>query len=312
MLQSAPPISWTRTFPVEAAFMYAASPVLSFIEEHINTALLITWALRIAGVVTVWIAVWILVRYLSRWIVRFDQSNDHFDISRRDLRTIDRLLDYVVIVIGIIITLAIMGWTNLLVSALTAAGVFTIIVGFAVKDVAANFISGIFILIDRPFVPGDFIELTEFSGTVQNVSLRTTTLITLDGPVVFIPNSKVAMEPTINYSMAKDRRINFTVSIAQENDISQAIQIITGVLQAQAGVLSDRTQLALVSDLREYAVDISVTCYAKTDDFLTQASQVRQQVMAALKDNSVELAVPVRKNLYPATHFSEARDTTAD
>jgi small conductance mechanosensitive channel len=285
---------------MEAAFMYATSPLLSFIEEHIDTALLITWALRMAGVIIVWIAVWILVRHLSRWIVRFDEKNDHIAISRRDLKTIDRLLDYGIIIIGIIITLAIMGWTNLLVSALTAAGVFSIIVGFAVKDVAANFISGVFILIDQPFAPGDFIGLADLTGTVQDVSLRTTTLLTLDGPVVFIPNSKVAMEPTINYSMAKDRRINFTVSIAQENDIGQAIHVINGVLQSEAGVLSDRTQLALVSDLREYAVDISVTCYANTDDFLTLASQVRQQVMAALKDNGVELAVPVRKNLYPA------------
>jgi small conductance mechanosensitive channel len=291
--------------------MYATSPVLSWIGERIDTALLIEWALRIAGVILVWIVVWILVHHLSRWIARFDERNEHFDISRRDLKTIDRLLDYVVIVIAIIITLAIMGWTNLLVSALTAAGVFTIIVGFAVKDVAANFISGIFILIDQPFAPGDFIELAEFSGTVQNVSLRTTTLTTIDGPLVFIPNNKVAMEPTINYSMAHDHRIYFTVSIAQGNDVSQAIQIITGVLQAQAGVLGERTQLVLVSDVREYAIDISVTCYAKADDFVTLASQVRQQVMAALKDNGVELAVPVRKNLFPAMQFSEAQDATA-
>jgi len=292
--------------------MYAPSPLFAFIAEQIDAALIARWALRIVGVIIVWIAVWILVRYLTNWIKRLDERNEHFDISRRDLRTIDRLLDYVVIVIGIIITLAIMGWTNLLLSALTADGVFTIMVGFAVKDVASNFISGIFILIDQPFVPGDFTELANFSGTVQNVSLRTTILTTVDGPVVFIPNSKVAMEPTINYSLAQDRRINFSVSIAHNNDVSQAMQIITDVLKKQEGVLAERTQLVLVSKLREYAVDISVTCYAKTDDFVVLASDVQQQVMTALKENDVELAVPVRKNLYPTWQFPQAQDAAAD
>lgn len=292
--------------------MYATFPQLAFIEEKIDTALLLEWALRIGAVIIVWIVVWLMVRYLTRWIARLDEQSEHIDINRRDLKTIDRLLDYVVIVIGIIITLAILGWTKLLVSALTAAGVFSIMVGFAVKDVASNFISGIFILIDQPFVPGDFIELADFSGTVQNISLRTTTLTTLDGPLVFIPNSKVAMEPTINYSLAKDRRINFSVSIAHDNDVSQAMQVITDVIKRQEGVLAERTQLVLVSNLREYAVDISVTCYANTDNFVMLASSVRQQVVTTLKENGVELAVPVRKNLYPTLPLPQAQDTITE
>jgi small conductance mechanosensitive channel len=192
-----------------------------------------------------------------------------------------------------------MGWTNLLISALTAAGVFTIIIGFAVKDVAANFISGIFILIDQPFAPGDFIQVSDFSGTVKNVSLRTTILVTLDGPLVYIPNSVVAVEPMTNYSLAQDRRVNFIVSIANDAEVGQALKIINRVLEEEPRLLPERPQVVLVSDVREYAIDISVTAYTSSDALLAVTSELQQQVLAALHANQIELAVPVRKNVYP-------------
>lgn len=280
--------------------MHLSAPLLSIFDE-ISTANTIKWATRIIAVIIVWIIVAILVRYLTRWLQDLGKHTKRYDIDSRDLKTMDRLLDYVVVFFGIIATLGIMGWTNLLISTLTAAGVFTIIIGFAVKDVAANFISGIFILIDQPFAPGDFIQIGEHSGTVEDISLRTTTLITVDGPVLFIPNSIVAVEPTTNYNLAKDRRISFTVSIANDTDVAQALEITKRVLKDENELLHERTQLVLVSDVREYAVDILVACYAPKDTFVTLTSDLQQQVLNALQVNHVDLAVPVRKHVYPDT-----------
>ncbi len=287
--------------------MHFSPPLLSIWDE-VNTDFAVRWAVRIIAIIIVWIIVAILVRYLSRWIQHLGERTRRFEIGARDLRTIDRLLDYLIVFVGVIATLSILGWTNLLISTLTAAGVFTIIVGFAVKDVAANFISGIFILIDQPFAPGDFIEVGGHSGTVEDISLRTTTLVTLDGPVIYIPNSVVALEPTTNYSLAEDRRINFILSIANDADLGQAIGIIQQVLKDEEGLLAERTQLVVVSDVREYAVDISIVCHAPVDTFFTLTSDLKQQVLAALQQNHIELAVPVRKNLYPdfPTEFLQA------
>jgi small conductance mechanosensitive channel len=253
------------------------------------------WAPRIIGLILVWTLVYIIVRYLSHWIENFDEHIKQLDFDRRDIKTIDRILDYITILIGGIVSLAILGWTSLLYSALTAAGVFSIIIGFALKDVAANFISGIFILLDRPFVPGDFIKTGDYSGTVQNVSLRSTTIVTLDGPVVFIPNSVLAVQPTTNYTVAQDRRINFNLSIANEADIGQALEIIRRVLADTEGLLAEKTQLVLVNEVREYAVDIQVICYAPPDTFINLGSDLKQQVIKVLQEDGVELAVPTRK-----------------
>jgi small conductance mechanosensitive channel len=255
------------------------------------------WASRIVGWVVVWVFVWVLVKHLSRWITRLDEHVETFDVDPRDMKTLDRLLDYVVVLLGGIVSLSILGWTSLLYSALTAAGVFSVILGFAVKDVAANFVSGIFLLIDQPFAPGDYIKVGDHAGTVEDISLRTTTLVTLDGPVVHIPNSILAVQPTINYSVAEARRINFTVSIANDANTQQALKTIKRVLAEEEGLLADRAQSVLVQAVREYAVDIDVTCYAPQDTFLMLASDLRRRSVNALQRASIDLAVPVRKNV---------------
>ncbi len=207
------------------------------------------------------------------------------------------MLDYLIILGGIIVSLAIMGWTSLLYSALTAAGLFSVIIGLAVKDVASNLIAGIFLLIDQPFAPGDYIEVDGYEGTVETISLRTTTLVTLDGPVIHIPNSLLAVQPTKNYSIARVRRINFVMPIANDADVSRALEIIRGVLDAEERLVADKPPTVLVKDVREYAVDVNVTCYAPSAVWLQTASDLKQRVMAELQAAGVELAVPVRKNV---------------
>jgi small conductance mechanosensitive channel len=277
--------------------MHLAPPLLSILDELGIDSSLAAWIARIAGLVFVWGMVWVLVRYLSRWIRRLDEQSEHFDISARDLKTVDRVLDYITVLAGIIVSLAILGWTSLLYSALTAAGLFSVIMGLAVKDVAANLVSGIFILIDRPFAPGDYIEVGGQSGTVQGVTLRATTLVTVDGPVVHIPNSVVAVQPTINYSVAEARAIKFTISIANDADVKLALKTIKQVIEDEQGVLDDRTQLVLVDDVREYAVDIKVLCYAPTDTWMALGSDLQQRSMTALQEKGIEMAVPMRKHI---------------
>jgi small-conductance mechanosensitive channel len=117
--------------------------------------------------------------------------------------------------------------------------------------------------------------------------------------MVFIPNSVVAVKPTTNYTLAQDRRINFAVAIAHDADVGNAINTIKRVLDAQEGLLAHRTQLVLVSDLRDYALDISVTCYAPKETFFELESELKRRVLAALKEVGIELALPVTKHLYP-------------
>ena len=127
---------------------------------------------RAAAIVATWLAVWYLVRHLGRWVDRLYAEMRGQPIDRRELRSLDALGDGILITIGVIITLAILELTPLLMSMLTAAGITGVIIGFAVKDVAANLIAGFFLLIDHPFSLGDFVAAGNVQGTVEQISLR--------------------------------------------------------------------------------------------------------------------------------------------
>ncbi|HIC93652.1 MAG TPA: mechanosensitive ion channel [Anaerolineae bacterium] len=158
---------------------------------------------RALAVAATWLAVYILVRYLSRWLERLNKAAKGYGIDSGELKLLDMILDYAIIAAGVVVTLSILDLTSLLYSALTAAGVATVMIGFAVKDVAANFVSGLFILLDRPFVVGDRIKVKEHMGRVERISLRSTRIITSEGEVVTIPNSLLATNPIVNYSVGQ-------------------------------------------------------------------------------------------------------------
>jgi small conductance mechanosensitive channel len=254
---------------------------------------------RIVALAMTWVIVWILVRYLSHWIEALDEKVDGIDIDPRDLRTLDRLLDYVIILVGVIASLAILNITSLLYSALTAAGIVSVMIGFAVQDIAANFISGIFLLIDRPFVVGDVIQIKSYSGTVNKISLRSTEIITFDGPVVTIPNNTLAVEPTTNFTLSQDRRILFIVSVLPSSDLNQVIKTIQDVLEAEGRLIKDRAPSITVGEIRDYAVDLQVAAYTDKDDLYATQSDLQKEIVTAFASQGIELAVPLRMNVNP-------------
>jgi small conductance mechanosensitive channel len=171
-------------------------------------------------------------------------------------------------------------------------------VGFAVKDVAANFISGIFILIDQPFVVGDAIEISDYTGAVTEISLRSTEIATWDGPVVTIPNSTMATTPVVNYSVNPTRRVDVTFSIAYEEDVDNALDAVRTVIEAEARRDQDKGVTVYVSDVREYAIDIRAFFHVPNDEWFSVFMDIRPKILAEFRQRGVELAVPVHKNVY--------------
>ncbi len=133
----------------------------------------IDWAdISARGVVIVitWLLVWLLVRYVGRWLTRFFDRVADQTADRTGLQVMRSLFNAAIIAVGVLITLAVLGLTSMVASMLTAAGVAGIIIGFAVKDVAANFISGMLLLADRPFSLGDVVSAGNVQGTVEKIA----------------------------------------------------------------------------------------------------------------------------------------------
>ena len=253
-----------------------------------------TW--RILGLVVTWVVVWFLVRYLSRVLERLDERIKGIDIDTREMKTLDKLLDYLVITIGILVTIAILNLKDVLYSILGAAGIATIVIGFAIRDVAANFISGIFILLDQPFVRGDSVQIGDFSGTVQRISLRSTEIVTFGGPVVSMPNSMAATTPIVNYSINEERRVNLTVAISQETDLRAAIETLRQLAEGEERRISEKDIFLYVSDVSDGAIVLTVMFYTPTASWFATTNDLRRSIVEEFERRGLELAMPVYKS----------------
>jgi small conductance mechanosensitive channel len=251
---------------------------------------------RILGIVITWVIVWLLVRYFSRVLERLDKRIKGVDIDTRDMKTLDKLMDYLFIVIGILVTIAILNLTSVLYSMLTAAGIVTIVIGFAVQDVAANFISGIFILLDQPFVRGDVVQIGDFTGTVQHISLRSTDIATFDGPTVSMPNSTVATTPVVNYSTNKERRVNLTVAISRETNLRAAIETLRELAEREERRVPEKDITLYVSDMSDGAIALTVMFYTPNDQWFATTNELRRSIVEEFEQRGLELAMPVYKS----------------
>jgi small conductance mechanosensitive channel len=251
---------------------------------------------RLLGIVITWVIVRLLVRHFSLVLERLGERIKGVDTDTRDIETLDKLLDYLFIIIGTLVTIAILDLTSVLYSMLTAAGVMTIVIGFAVRDVAANFISGIFILLDQPFVRGDVVQIGDFTGTVQRISLRSTDIVTFDRPVVSIPNSTVATTPIVNYSTNEERRVNLTVPISRETDLHAAIKALRELAEGEERRVPEGDITLFVSDVSEGTIALTVMFYTPNDLWFATINDFRQAIVEEFERRGLELATPVYKS----------------
>ncbi len=138
---------------------------------------------------------------------------------------------------------------------LTGFGVAGVIIGFALQDTLSNFASGMMILIYRPFDVGDLVKVAGISGTVSHMSLVSTTIRTVDNQRLVIPNNKIWGDTINNITAEKTRRVDMTFGIGYGDDIDQAKQVFSDILQQHPKVLKSPEPMIYVHTLNESSVD---------------------------------------------------------
>ncbi len=179
--------------------------------------------------------------------------------------------------------------TTSLIAVVGAAG---LAIGLAIQGTLSNVAAGAMLLMLRPFRIGDFIEANGQGGTVREIGLFTTLMVSPDLIFVSIPNSQIFNGTIINYSREPIRRINFTVGIDYSDDIDAAQTIILGVLDADLRVLSDPKPMAPVGGLGASSVDIIVRCWVRTPDYWEALFALQKAVKLALDAGGITIPFP--------------------
>lgn len=206
-----------------------------------------------------------------------------------------------VFLIGLYLILEIAGLTRLAVTVLGGTGLVGIIVGLAFREIAENSLASILLSARNPFRTGDWIMIGEYQGIVQNLNMRTTILLTLDGNHVQIPNSLVFKSVITNFSSNPNRRAEFTVGIGYDNSIVKAQDLIIAILRAHPAVLDEPEPAVIVDQLGPSTVDIRAQFWfdGKSYSLFKVRSSVMRQVKRALQEASISMPAPVHEVIFP-------------
>jgi len=164
----------------------------------------------------------------------------------------------VVALLGLYLVLKVSGLTRLAMTVVGGTGLIGLVIGFAFRDIAENFLASVLISMQHPFARGDLIEVAGHKGYVQSVNTRSSLLMTLDGNHVQIPNATIYKETIVNYTANPNTRFFFDIGIGYEDSLAKAQSIAAGVLQQHPAVVEDPEPLVLVEALGAATVTLRI------------------------------------------------------
>ncbi len=178
-------------------------------------------------------------------------------------------------------------------SVVALVGSAGVAIGLAVQGSLSNFAGGVLLLLLKPFKTDDYIKDSNGNeGTVQEVQLFYTRLITPDHHVVIVPNGTLANANIVNMSTLEDRRMDIEVGIAYDEDIRTAREVLMKVLENDPDVLKDRERLVFVDQLADSGVILHVRCWSRNDTYWNTKWRLTEEVKYALDEAGISIPFP--------------------
>ncbi len=226
--------------------------------------------------------VWFLVGFIARTekniVLKKEARGEEVDRTTAD--AIAKLLRISVIITGLLVTLQTLGYS--ISGVLAFGGIGGIAVGFAAKDLLANFFGGLMIYLDRPFNVGDWVRSPdrEIEGTIENIGWRLTRIRTFDKRALYVPNSIFANIAVENPSRMTHRRIKETIGIRYD-DVSKMEVIIDDVkkmLQEHEDIDTNQTLIVNFNEFAPSSLDFFIYTFTKTTNWI-RFHEVKQDVL---------------------------------
>lgn len=200
---------------------------------------------------------------------------------------------FLIMIMGTFISLEIMGLSGFFVKFIGSLGVAGVIAGVALKDLVSSIFSGMLVGIDKSFKVGDYINIGNYSGTVQDIGFLTTKLITDDGRKVYIPNQVIFNAPFYNVTASPQRKIIIDLQIPADEDIELAKNSILALIKKLD--YTDKTDTAdvLITNLTDGTFTLQVKFWiAIGESIVTAKSNAYLQIKKTLDENKIALVTP--------------------
>ncbi len=252
----------------------------AFWEEFVNnTGLTIvrTLAFLVLGLVVIRI-VQIIARSVTLKTNKLDRAASSFVLS---------ILSVVLYIALVIVIVSSLGFSTA--SIIAAFSAVALAVALALKDSLGSLANGVIIIFSKPFKKGDSIKISGYTGTVQEIRLFNTKLLTADNDTVIIPNSEVLGSDLVNYSTMPIRRIVFNFTAAYGEDPEKVKKAVLDGVKAIPNVLDPPAPSCVITDYEDSAVGYSVRLWTPNEFYWDTHAAVRDTVLKVLNENNIEI-----------------------
>lgn len=203
------------------------------------------------------------------------------------------------IIIALAIVIVAQEWNYDVNGFIAGLGLGGLAFALAAKDALANIFGGIVIIMEKPFIIGDWIAVPGVEGVVESISFRSTKIRSFSQALITIPNSTLASEAITNHSRMGKRRISFSLGIAPEtrgSKLETCVQRIKQMLVKHPGIHPE-TILVYFESFGDHSLNIFIYCFTSTtiwSEYLEVKQDVNLKIMAILEGEGVSIAIPSR------------------
>lgn len=271
-----------------------------FNPEAIGTQLVDLFINLVVAIVTftAFYLVWVIIRQLlNRFLPRsrFDETTQAF---------ITTIVQYSILLLGLVNALSTLGIDTA--GLLASLGIIGITIGFAARDAFSNLISGILIFLDRPFVIGDLVEVSDNYGRVAHITLRSTRIITRDGKMLAVPNAEIINKTVTSYTNFPHLRLDVGVTVAVTENIEKARQVLLSVIENDPDFMDEPPARVVITQLNDYNVALELQVWIKDERIhIEKRFELREKIFNALNAQQIEMPfetiqlTPLTVNLEP-------------
>ena len=226
--------------------------------------------------------IWAIVDRIFRAIVgktKLDQTSVSF---------LGRTLKYVFMMIGVVEGLSA---AKIDTAALLASlGIAGLTIGFAARDALSNLISGLLIFWDRPFRIGDLIEVQGYYGQVDDITLRSTRVVTIDGTMLAVPNSVIINSTVASYTNFPHIRLDIDVTIGLAENVDHVREILLAIVKDDPEIMETPSPKVVMTAINDYNVALQVQAWLRDEEtHIPKRFELREKVYKALNQAGVEM-----------------------
>lgn len=252
------------------------------------SALFVSYSFSVLGAILLIVAGYFIAGLVERAISRGLSRIRGFDTTLTQFfSTVAR---YAVLALVLVMVLGQFGVQTA--SIIAAIGAIGLAVGLALQGTLQNIAAGIMLLVLRPFRVGEYVQVGDVAGTVEDIGLFASRLRTADGVYLLAPNSTLWNEPVLNFSRNPARRTDITIGIGYEDDIGLAMQTLLDLAHQEPRVKDRPAPEAFVGALGDSAVTVTLRYWTATADNFSTSGDMTRRAKLAFDEKGISIPFP--------------------